>query len=73
MCDYINSARALSVATSSLYSCATFNAVGRSALSQALSKYFTLSVMMNTYFILCSGLKRFIFKGDSYFFIFFFE
>jgi hypothetical protein len=51
MCDNISSAQALSVATSSLYRCATFDAVVRSALSQTLSKYFVFSVMMNTYFI----------------------
>ena len=48
---YISSPQTRSLATSSLYSCATFDAVGRPALSQALSKYFAPSVMMNAYFI----------------------
>ena len=56
MCDYISSARTLSLATSSLYSCTTFDAAGRAALSQALSKYFAPSVVMNTYCNLCSCL-----------------
>jgi hypothetical protein len=45
-----------------------FGAISRSALSHSLSKYFALSVMMNTYFRLCSGLKRFMLEGDFFFF-----
>ena len=72
MYDYISSARALSLVTSLLYSSSTFEAVGLSVLSQALSKYFAPTVMMNTYFIFFSGLKRFKFEGDSSFFFHFF-